>query len=67
MNEEHKVFFAIQPLEGTTGVYVITAGLPDQPIIRTQVHAPTAVEALAAFRAAISSLAAAPFPEVHCQ
>ena len=58
--------FTIQPLEGTTGVYVITAGLPDQPVIRSQVNAPTALDAIAAFRAAISALTAAPFPEVTC-
>jgi len=58
--------FSIQPLEGTTGVYVITAGMPDQPVIRSQVNAPTALDAVAAFRAAISALTAAPFPEVTC-
>jgi hypothetical protein len=58
--------FTIQPLEGTTGVYVITAGLESQPIIRSQVNAPTALEAIAAFRAAISALTTVSFPEVTC-
>jgi hypothetical protein len=58
--------FTIQPLEGTTGVYVITAGLEGQPVIRSQVNAPNALEAIAAFRAAISALTTEPFPEVTC-
>ena len=58
--------FSIQPLEGTTGIYVITAGLPDLPVVRSQVTAPNALDAVAAFRHVLMTLANAPFPEVTC-
>jgi hypothetical protein len=60
------VNLTIKPLEGTTGVYLITASLENGPVLRSQVEAPTGLEALAAFRSTVLALSAAPFPEVQC-
>ena len=61
------MFFNIKPLEGTTGVFVISAQTEEgTPVIRSQVLAENSLEAIRAFRQAIADLSVATFPEVTC-
>jgi hypothetical protein len=60
------VNLTLKPLEGTTGVFLITASLGEGPVLRSQIHALTGLEALEKFRSTVLALSAAPFPEVQC-